>query len=53
MLAQVRVQPWRVTRLLNRFFQAVFLAYMAVLQKEVNLALTVVLIVITALAKIA
>ena len=34
-------------------FQAVFLAYMAVLQKEVNLALTAVLIVMTALAKIA
>lgn len=33
--------------------QAVFLAYMAVLQKEVNLALTAVLIVITALTKIA
>ncbi|KAF8271950.1 hypothetical protein EI94DRAFT_1719278 [Lactarius quietus] len=33
--------------------QAVFLAYMAVLQKEVNLALTAVLIVLTALTKIA
>ena len=53
MLAQVRVQTLACDASYQTRFQAVFLAYMAVLQKEVNLALTAVLIVLTALTKIA